>query len=298
MYRRAHAFAIAVASIAGCTDSVDPPLDSLKDRPLDPAIELRISRVSGNAQEAPSGTELPTPFKVHVRNQAHGSVAGAYVSWIVEAGAGAFLPSSSTETSHDGTASVYFTTASAGAVIAAISGSDTARFKVFPPAVAVYGSEQRGYRFYTDSSLVAVYDGSRYTGDYSRTGSTLYLGVLGRAAIGTLYADSISVDFDWIAELDGFADGVFPLDRGASAGADRFLDGVTVRTDQVFGLVRGNAQESVPGIELPGPLVAWLSSSGTSAIWSLLDGSVRAPLLINVAGDVSWSPGGAQIAFI
>jgi hypothetical protein len=244
MNRLAYPIVILAVTLAGCADPVDPPIDPVKDRPHDPPpIELRIVHVSGDAQEARPGSELATPLQVHVWNQDHEPVAGARVSWFIATGAGTFRPSASAETTVGGTASVYFTPLSEAATVVAEIGSHTARFRVLPRPAAVFGSATDGYRFFADGTVVAIQNGFRYPGHFSRIGPLLYLDIAGRSASGTLSAESLGVDYDWSAEFDGFQDGDFPLDRAGSAAADEFLDGMldgtVVPIDGSVGLVAG-----------------------------------------------------------
>jgi hypothetical protein len=88
---------VTLAGAGGCTLNTDVSGPTL------------VLKVSGEGQQGPKSTALPTPLAVAVFNQFGGRLRNITVTWTITSGGGA-LSETSTVTDDTGTASVIYTT--------------------------------------------------------------------------------------------------------------------------------------------------------------------------------------------
>ena len=150
---------------------------------------------------------------------AAGPLAGVRVEWRTMVGTGSFRPGSVTLTDAAGEARVHFTPSTDGArVDASIAGTSHQRsLASFPIPIAVYGDEGHTVSFYPGGTMALRVAGLILGGGYTRTDSLVSLGFgFNLAATGLLRGDSLLVDYDFLTEDWGLADGAFALDPSRS----------------------------------------------------------------------------------
>ncbi|HMG95286.1 MAG TPA: Ig-like domain-containing protein [Gemmatimonadaceae bacterium] len=91
------ALLVALAGVGGCTLNTDVSGPTL------------VLKVSGENQQGPTSTALPTPLAVAVFDQFGERLPNITVTWMITSGGGA-LSATSTTTDDTGTASVIYTT--------------------------------------------------------------------------------------------------------------------------------------------------------------------------------------------
>lgn len=270
--------AVVAASLSACLDSQEPNPGPAKEAPdpAAPAPDLSIGLIGGNNQESAAGFELVHPLEVRV-TRAGAGVEGVAVAWHVASGEGRFRPSSATHTDADGRSLIFFTPFTQGARVTAsvASGAAASEFRVLPLPFTVYENAGQRLVFYPDSTMALHHGSVVYSGEFTRSDSVLNLH-FDRTwnAVATVRGRSVSVDYDFLMEMDGFVDTDFFLAPTTGTSPGWFENpGATVPVvDQRVYQLLGNGQEGPVGVELPEPFVLKVFSptgsvAGARVIW-------------------------------
>ncbi|HSE51990.1 MAG TPA: Ig-like domain-containing protein [Gemmatimonadales bacterium] len=186
--------------------------------------------VSGDRQEGIPGVMLAGQLVVRLTDPL-GAVAGVPVTWRVLAGAGDFLPSTTTITDANGEARVSFTPETDRTTVTAAIDKATVtpvEFRTVPRSASYtrvsapttcYGSCER-FVLYVDGTFALRYSHVEFLGTFTRRDSalTLMFGAdAGWVATGFLRSDSLSVTYNTRMSLSDFEDALFLLVPGTTS---------------------------------------------------------------------------------
>jgi hypothetical protein len=219
---------LAITVLAWMTASCS---DEAPDRiPTGAELELLLSSVSGDGQEAAPGESLSLPLVVQVKDVWGNGIAGQRVVWTVTYGAGTFGAPSPTVTGTDGQTMTSFTPATARVEIrAAIEGrfGSNVLFRTVPRLIGSYervspslGCNQTVCEvlvFYADNGFGLRYGkGPEFAGTFARNGSVVELLFKEPRwrATAAIRGDSLFVKYNDEAGLSDFEDGTFRLTQG------------------------------------------------------------------------------------